>query len=255
VSSGSRLQAAYYARSAAEYDARHVSAADEHGVALRYVSALLREFDLDSLLDVGSGTGRVTAYFNQRQPHLRIVGVDPVLPLLQHARAKPRARHNSFACASGYHLPFTDRSFDAVCQFGVLHHAEAPNAVVREMLRVARRAVFLSDSNRFGQGPIVVRWVKLTLARTGLWPLANLLKTRGKQYTVSQGDGVAYSYSVYDSLNLLQSWADRLVLVPTSERTSRSWYAPLLTSSHVAVCAIREYDVETRPVELECSRS
>jgi len=240
VSSASKLQRQHYVRTAAQYDALHVSDADEHGIALRYLSALVREFDMLSVLDVGTGTGRAMAYLRRTLPRLTVVGVEPVLRLLQQAQAKPHLRGAMLASASGYRLPFPDASFDAVCQFGVLHHVEQPNDVVREMIRVATRAVFLSDSNRFGQGRIPIRWIKLLIAACGLWPVANFIKTHGTGYTISEGDGLSYSYSVFDSVETLRGWADRLILVPTSSVPDGPWHFPLLTASHVLLCAIRD---------------
>jgi ubiquinone/menaquinone biosynthesis C-methylase UbiE len=234
------IQRQYYASSALHYDALHVSENDAHGIALRYLSALMREFELRSVLDVGTGTGRAVTYLAQAHPRAFIVGVEPVPSLLALARAKPDAERASFASASGYRLPFADASFDAVCQFGVLHHVKDPNAVVREMTRVASKGVFLSDSNRFGQGRISARLLKLLLAQCGLWPAANFVKTRGAGYTISAGDGLSYSYSVFDSFDIVRAWADRVVLVPTSQADSRTWHHPLLTSSHVLVCALRD---------------
>jgi SAM-dependent methyltransferase len=218
----------------------HISEDDEHGVALRYFSALMREFDLKSVLDVGTGTGRAVGYVRQAHPGALVVGVEPVASLLARARGKPYVSGAPLASASGYQLPFGDASFDTVCQFGVLHHVKDPNVVVREMMRVAKRAVFLSDSNRFGQGSICARLVKLLLAQCGLWPAANCLKTRGTGYTISDGDGLSYSYSVFDSFDMLQAWADRLVLVPTGRVEHATWHHPLLTSSHVLLCALRD---------------
>jgi hypothetical protein len=63
--------------------------------------------------------------------------------------------------------------------------------------------VFISDANNFGQGSLLLRAIKQGLHRTGLWPLADYLKTRGKGYTLSDGDGLAYSYSVFDSLKAI----------------------------------------------------
>ena len=60
------------------------------------------------------------------------------------------------------------RALDAVCAFGVMHHVKRPAIVVGEMMRVARRAIFISDSNRFGQGSMPARRVKLLLWRFGL---------------------------------------------------------------------------------------
>jgi hypothetical protein len=84
------------------------------------------------------------------------------------------------------------------------------------------------------------RLVKLVLGHCGLWPAANFLKTGGAGYTISSGDGLSYSYSVFDSVDILQAWADRLILVPTSPVEHRGWHHPLLTSSHVLVCALRD---------------
>jgi ubiquinone/menaquinone biosynthesis C-methylase UbiE len=234
------IQREYYASSAHHYDALHVSEDDEHGVALRFVSALMREFELKSVLDVGTGTGRAVTYLAHAHPRAFIVGVEPVAELLALAAAKPDADRASLASASGYRLPFADKSFDAVCQFGVLHHVKDPNAVVREMLRVAKRAVFLSDSNRFGQGHISARLLKLLLAKCGLWPVANFLKTRGAGYSISAGDGLSYSYSVFDSFEIAHAWAERVLLLPTSRSTSGTWHHPLITSSHVLLCALRD---------------
>ncbi len=235
-----RLQREYYAENAPHYDDMHVSEDDEHGVALRYLSALLREFQLNSILDVGTGTGRAIEYLRRAHPGTLVVGVEPTLSLLARAQAKPAIHGALLASGSGYQLPFANASFDSVCQFGVLHHVKDPNAVVREMTRVATRAVFLSDSNRFGQGSMRARLVKLVLGHCGLWPAANFLKTGGAGYTISSGDGLSYSYSVFDSVDILQAWADRLILVPTSPVEHRGWHHPLLTSSHVLVCALRD---------------
>jgi ubiquinone/menaquinone biosynthesis C-methylase UbiE len=234
------LQHDYYASMATHYDAMHLSENDEHSVGLRYLSALFREFDLKSLLDVGTGTGRAIGYLRRANPAAFVVGIEPDSSLMSRARRKGEIDGARLASASGYRLPFGDASFDAVCQFGVLHHVRQPEIVVHEMLRVAKRAVFLSDSNRFGQGSIGVRLLKLLLARCRLWPVANFVKTHGTGYSISAGDGLSYSYSVFDSLDAVQGWADRVVLVPTGQAAYHSWYSPLLTSSHVLLCGVRD---------------
>jgi ubiquinone/menaquinone biosynthesis C-methylase UbiE len=142
---------------------------------------------------------------------------------------------------SGYQLPFEDEAFDAVFECGVLHHVADPGRVVAEMIRVAKRAVFLSDSNRFGQGSHSARLLKLALYQCGLWPAARYLQTKGKMYTLSQGDGLAYSYSVFDSYHQLAAGTQQIWLLPTVEQSNRrSWVHPLLTSTHVLLCAFKE---------------
>ncbi len=158
-------------------------------------------------------------------------------------------RNDKFATTSvlqayGEALPFPDASFDVVCEFGSLHHANNPNAVVKEMLRVASKAVLISDSNRFGQGSFLIRFIKLALYKARMWGAYNYLRTGGKGYSITEGDGLAYSYSVYDSFELIARWAGRVILVPmytdTEDRHSSSWFHPLLNSGGVLVCALRE---------------
>jgi hypothetical protein len=110
------------------------------------------------------------------------------------------------------------------------------------MLRVARKAVIIVDGNRFGQGRWPIRILKLGLYKAGLWEIVNYLKTGGKGYLVTPGDGLAYSYSVYDSFGCLAEWATQLIVASADSCKSASWFQPLLTASHVIVCAYREAD-------------
>jgi hypothetical protein len=127
-----------------------------------------------------------------------------------------------------------------VCESGVPHHLQNLNGTVREVLRVARKAVLLSESNRFGQGPFPIRVAKLAMYKTGTWGAFNWIRTRGRDYRVTEGDGRSYSYSVYDSYPLLASWANCVVMIPFSEEKSSSWFQPLLTSRRVLACASKD---------------
>jgi hypothetical protein len=113
------------------------------------------------------------------------------------------------------------------------------------MLRVARNAVVISDANRFGQGPLPLRIVKLLLFKLKLWKLFDFLRTRGKGYQVSAGDGVFYSYSIYDNLRQIQQWAGGIQIFPIGETRPRGWLNPLLTSGSVLLIAVRKK--ETSP--------
>jgi hypothetical protein len=62
----------------------------------------------------------------------------------------------------------------------------------------------------------------------------------GKRYQISEGDGLFYSYSVYDSYDQLARWADRIFLLPTDPLLSQSWFHPLLTSPGIVLIAIRD---------------
>ena len=204
------------------------------------IIAILRSLEIHSLLDVGSATGRGLQDFAASFPGALVCGVEPVAALVQQGVAAGKTQTFSVLQASGEALPFADASFDVVSEFSILHHVPNPSAVVREMLRVARRAVVIADSNRFGQGSLPTRLFKLFLYKTALWPAFNFVRTRGKRYQISEGDGLFYSYSVYDSYDLVASWADRLLILPSGLTHSRSWFHPLLTAEGVILLAIRE---------------
>jgi hypothetical protein len=86
-----------------------------------------------------------------------------------------------------------------------MHHLPRPSTAVSEMTRVARSAIFISDNNRFGHGSALARGAKLLIHSARLWPLYEVLRTRGRGYVESPGDGVFYSYSLYDSIGTLSA--------------------------------------------------
>ena len=95
-------------------------------------------------LDAGCGEGFVAAHLRRRLPALAVTGCDlsPDAARLA-ATANPQA---GFAAASLLALPFRDGAFDVVGCFEVLEHlpGDAPERALRELARVARRAVVLS---------------------------------------------------------------------------------------------------------------
>ncbi|HTL69952.1 MAG TPA: class I SAM-dependent methyltransferase [Candidatus Eisenbacteria bacterium] len=228
------FQKKYYEETAAQYDRMHLEHGDEHYRALDRVEAFARERGLRSFLDVGCGTGRAVERLLKDGFDAR--GLDASEALLARAREKgiPAER---LILGDAETLPFADGSFDAVCSFGLLHHVPDPGRVVREMTRVARRAVFLSDSNRFGQGRYAVRIVKLLLYRAGLWPAANFLKNGGKTFSITEGDGLSYSYSVYDSRPALARWGAEVRILSTDAASDRR--DPLLHATHALAVAFR----------------
>jgi SAM-dependent methyltransferase len=230
-------QKAYYEETSAHFDAWHLKALDEHDSALRWIDFLFPKEQFASILDVGSGTGRAIEFFRGRER--RITGAEPSAAQIAQA-VKKGLPPGVIVQADGRALPFADGSFDAVCAFGMLHHVSRPELVIGEMLRVARKAVFISDGNRFGQGRPIVRLGKLALYKAGLWNLAELLRTRGKGYHFSDHDGVFYSFSVYDHVRQLADAAEHVWLLPVTQGGRSRWFSPLLTHGHVLVCAFKK---------------
>lgn len=238
--SAAEIQRRYYTETAQQYETMHAmeGAADPSG--LKYVAALLEVAKVMSVLEVGTANGRGSRNLKNALPDAFVCGLEPVAALLEQAGALGYRAGVSLLQGSGEALPFPDASFDAVCEFSTLHHVAKPALVVKEMLRVARKAVLIADSNRFGQGSTAARWLKLGLCKARLWNSFNFLRTGGKRYMLTEGDGLAYSYSVFDSYDLVADWADRIVLVPSSGGRSSSWLHPLLNSSGVYLFAFRE---------------
>jgi ubiquinone/menaquinone biosynthesis C-methylase UbiE len=234
------IQRRYYRETATQYDAMHAHEGVGNYKNLGFVRALLHMIGPETLLDVGAGTGRGVRYFRETMPGLLVRGIEPVGALIEQAAVKNEIPQGVIIQGVGEALPFTKASFDVVCSFGILHHVQRPDAVVREMTRVARKAVIIMDGNRFGQGRWPVRLLKLGFYKVGLWGVVNYLKTGGKGYMVTPGDGLAYSYSAFDSFDYLAEWARELIVVPSEPCKARSWFHPLLTAPGVIVCALKE---------------
>jgi len=118
-----------------------------------------------SLLDVGTGLadipGKAAHVAARRDVRLHTVAVDEAESLLHAAR--PLVDHG--ICADARHLPFADASVDVVTCSQVLHHfpdEEIPG-VLRELHRVARHAVVVSDLRR--------SWIAATGFWLVTWPL------------------------------------------------------------------------------------
>ncbi len=234
------LQRKYYTDTATRYEEMHGQEAAGDAFQTDFVVATLRMLATRSLLDVGTASGRTLRILKTAIPELFICGIEPVAALLDEAVSSGNAKSGVVLRGKGDALPFADDSFDVVCEFAILHHVAEPRVVIGEMLRVARKAVIISDSNRFGQGPMWMRFVKLALYKLGLWGAFNYLRTSGNGYQITEGDGLAYSYSVYDNFDQIAAWADRIIIMPADKTPGTSWLHPLLTSAGVILCAIRD---------------
>ena len=232
-------QRRYYTETASRYDAMHAHEAVDDEAGMQILFSVLRTLELRSLLDVGSATGRGLPRLAQGLSNTLICGVEPVEALVRHGISSGVNQGLPLLLASGDALPFADQAFDAVCEFGILHHVPEPARVIQEMLRVARNVVVIFDANRFGQGPLPLRILKLLLCKLRLWSVFDFLRTRGKGYQVSDGDGVFYSYSVFDNFKQIQQWADNVEVYPVGETRYSKWFRPVLSSGTVLLIATR----------------
>jgi ubiquinone/menaquinone biosynthesis C-methylase UbiE len=196
------IQRQYYSQTASAYDEMHLEQDHQHILALHLLASYIEFYQIRTVLDVGAGTGRTVLWLKNRFPDLIVKGIEPVTALREQGYAKGIPPEDLID-GDAYQLPFPENSFDLVCEFAVLHHVREPEKMIREMSRVASKMVGISDCNFLGQGSLALRLLKYIIFSLGLWSVADWIKTKGKGYTISEGDGLAYSYSVYQSLQTL----------------------------------------------------
>lgn len=132
------------------WEAGGVYRASTHPVAalfarqrVQFLAALGALDGVRTLLDVGAGSGFSSAYYPS---DIRVVACDYAAGML---RGNPI--HERLLTAAD-RLPFADGRFDAVTCWELLHHLDAPEAAVREMLRVARSRLIIFEPNRLHPG-------------------------------------------------------------------------------------------------------
>ncbi|MBY3210356.1 ArsR/SmtB family transcription factor [Rhizobium laguerreae] len=129
---------AYFSRNAAEWDElRRLHAADEEVDAA--VIRLLGSQPIDSLLDLGTGTGRILELLSGL--YRRATGVDASRDMLSVARAnldKSRITKATVRYADILNLPFEGQDFDLVTIHQVLHFFDQPEIAIAEAARMLR---------------------------------------------------------------------------------------------------------------------
>lgn len=129
---------AYFRQAAGSWDQIRALHVDE-AVVEAAIQDLLVDETHDSLLDIGTGTGRMLQLLGNRVREA--VGVDQSRDMLAVARtnlSEPQHRNCNVRQADMYQLPFNDRSFDLVILHMVLHFADEPGDAIREAARVLR---------------------------------------------------------------------------------------------------------------------
>ncbi len=126
--------AAWFEGHADEWDAiRSLHVAESEVEAA--MAAMLGEARVGTLIDIGTGTGRMLELFGG---HARLaLGIDRSSEMLRLARAKLHdMAHAELRQADLYALPLDDGAADVAILHHVLHFAQQPGAAVREAARV-----------------------------------------------------------------------------------------------------------------------
>jgi SAM-dependent methyltransferase len=128
----------------------------------RELAPLLVKFagirDGNMVLDVGSGTGALTAAVAAVAPSSRIIGIDPAAPFVAFAQTRHPPGLIRFEVGDARRLRFLDRSFDRTLSFLVLNFIQDPAKALDEMTRVTRPAGTVAAAVwDYGQGMEMLR--------------------------------------------------------------------------------------------------
>lgn len=233
ASSEVQKQRDYYKAKARHYDSTWAfDPNDEHFIATAALDGLLKHFKVQSLLDVGCGSGRSLDYLRKLGTNVKLHGIDPVEALVEECYAKGFTA-DEVSLGDACNLKFADSSFDCVTAFGVLHHIPEPKQAIEEMIRVAGKCIFISDHNIYGMGSPLTRRLKQTFRDLGMKPLLRTLMTRGKGFHDTDWDGVFYPFSLVDHVELIKKYSQNCYLFST-KTPSVNLYRE---SSHIAILA------------------
>jgi SAM-dependent methyltransferase len=134
-------------------------------ISSRKVRDLLESFkpiDADArVIEVGSGAHGLIFYFGARNG----IGIDPLA--VSYAELFPGwQRKATTISAVGESLPFRDNSFEVVLCDNVVDHAESPEQIVRELVRILKPGGLLYFSVNFHHGVYSVAASAHTLWRS-----------------------------------------------------------------------------------------
>ena len=140
----------------------------------RRLAPLLVKFagvaDGDNVLDVGCGTGSLTAAIAATAPSSRISAIDRSAPYVAVARAHHASPRVRFEIGDAQHLPFEDASFDRTLSLLILNFIPHPEKALQEMMRVTRPGGTVAAAVwDYGQGMEMLRlfWDEATMLTPG----------------------------------------------------------------------------------------
>lgn len=197
--------ASYFAANAKDWEQLRSLHLDEAKVEGR-IKAMIGRDPIDTLVDLGTGTGRMLEIFAGQAR--RLIGIDLSREMLTYARAnidRLNASHAQVRQASLYALPLQEALADVVILHQVLHFLDEPEAALREARRILKpqgklliidfaphELEDLRENNAHRRLGIpaedLTRWLTktgLTETRQELLPPPSTLKSRGLTVTLS----------------------------------------------------------------------
>jgi ubiquinone/menaquinone biosynthesis C-methylase UbiE len=143
------------------------------------VLGALAEARSKSVLDIGCGTGQLTARIRETLPAARVVGCDFSHGMLRHAR--PRSADIGWIQGDAARLPLQDGTFDAVVSTEAFHWFPDQDAALGELFRVlspgGRLLLALVNSRSRGVARAVYAGSRL-IGEPFYWPTRDEMRAR-----------------------------------------------------------------------------
>ena len=90
------------------------------------------------VLEIGCGNGQGTQLIQKHFQPRTVVGIDLDPQMIKIARQKDYKGEADFQVANVNNLPFKDNTFDAVFDFGIIHHIPNWKKAIEEIVRVTK---------------------------------------------------------------------------------------------------------------------
>jgi ubiquinone/menaquinone biosynthesis C-methylase UbiE len=129
-----------------DYDTTDIASAYDRGrdhgaefldLWMDVVASHLKDQRIETILDLGCGTGRFTEALAVRFD-ADLIGIDPSRKMLAQARSKPFRDRIRFELGRGESIPVPGNSFDLIFMSMIFHHFETPGLAALECRRVLR---------------------------------------------------------------------------------------------------------------------
>lgn len=101
---------------------------------------LLGDTRIETVLEVGCGTGAVLSELRRKAVGSRHIGIDMADP---HIHVEPSSTGLTLMQYNGVELPFKDASFDLVYASHVVEHVPDPRGFISELSRVSKNIIYV----------------------------------------------------------------------------------------------------------------
>lgn len=163
-----------------------------------------------AVLDMGAGTGMLSAAMARWLPVRAVIGVDPSVPMLTEARRAAAFPRVYYAAGAAEAIPARHQVFDLALLSRVIHHVNDRHACARELARVLRRggtAVIRTTFRSNLDAPVYRYWPRLLEVDRDRFP--------GEDKVI--GSFTAAGFSVTQLLSFAQP------VTSTCVSTTRAW--------------------------------